>query len=99
MLLDVGVMRSKCRNMEVWCRVGLIRRFGVLLLLPLLLQVMRNWRSRGEVLWSREGERERDGKCISSNDRFKWEKKKRVLQTNKTSAICVDMRIEPLKAI
>lgn len=59
MLLDEGVMRSKCRNMEVWCRGGLIRRFGVLLLLPLLLQVMRNWRSRGEVLWSREGERER----------------------------------------
>lgn len=99
MLLDEGVMRSKCRNMEVWCRGGLIRRFGVLLLLPLLLQVMRNWRSRGEVLWSREGERERDGEFISSSDRFKWEKKKRVLQTNKTSAICVDMRIEPLKAI
>lgn len=58
MLLDEGVMRSKCRNMEVWCPGGLIRRFGVLLLLPLLLQVMRNWRSRGEVLWSREGERE-----------------------------------------
>lgn len=78
MLLDEGVMRSKCRNMEVWCRGGLIRRFGVLLLLPLLLQVMQNWRSRGEVLWSREGERERerDGECISSNDRFKWEKKK-----------------------
>lgn len=76
MLLDEEVMRSKCRNMEVWCRGGLIRRFGVLLLLPLLLQVMRNWQSRGEVLWSREGERERDGKCISSSDRFKWEKKK-----------------------
>lgn len=57
MLLDVEVMRSKCRNMEVWCPGGLIRRFGVLLLLPLLLQVMRNWRSRGEVLWSREEER------------------------------------------
>lgn len=76
MLLDEGVMRSKCHNMEVWCRGGLIRRFGVLLLLLLLLQVMRNWRSRGEVLWSREGERERDGECISSSDRFKWEKKK-----------------------
>lgn len=98
MLLDEGVMRSKCRNMEVWCRGGLIRRFGVLLLLPLLLQVMRNWRSRGEVLWSREGEREMESvyqAVTGSNGR----KKKRVLQTNKTSAICVDMRIEPLKAI
>lgn len=59
MLLDEGVMRSNCRNMVVWCRGGLIRRFGVLLLLLLLLQVMRNWRSRGEVLWSREEERRR----------------------------------------
>lgn len=64
MLLDEGVMRSKCRNMEVWCRGGLIRRFGVLLLLPQLLQVMRNWRSRGEVLWSREGERERETESV-----------------------------------
>lgn len=64
MLLDEGVMRSKCRNMEVWCRGGLIRRFGVLLLLPLLLQVMRNWRSRGEVSWSREGGREREMESV-----------------------------------
>lgn len=72
MLLDEGVMRSKCRNMEVWCRGGLIRRFGVLLLLPLLLQVMRNWRSRGEVLWSRERETESVYQAVTgSNGRKK----------------------------
>lgn len=75
MLLDEEVMRSNCRNMEVWCRGGLIRRFGVLLLLPQLLQVMRNWRSRGEVLWSREGgERETESvyqAVTGSNERKK----------------------------
>lgn len=83
MLLDEGVMRSKCRNMEVWCRGGSIRRFGVLLLLPLLLQVMRNWRSRGEVLWSRERERERETESVYQAVTGSNGRKQRVLQTKK----------------